>query len=55
MNGSRTPKAGGFLLAMSIIAGVMIGGFLGQPSVGFLTGTGVGLLLLLAVWLRDRR
>jgi len=52
---SRASKAGGFLLAISIIAGVVGGAMLGQPSIGFLVGTGVGLLLLLAVWLLDRR
>ncbi|HEY0625408.1 MAG TPA: hypothetical protein VGD10_01615 [Allosphingosinicella sp.] len=55
MNGTRTPKSGGFLLAVAIIGGVVIGGLMGQPSIGFLAGVGVGLLALLAVWLLDRR
>ncbi len=52
---SRTPHAGGFFLAVSIIAGVIIGSILGEPSMGFLGGTGVGLVLLGLVWLIDRR
>jgi len=50
-----TGKAGGFLFALAIFAGVGIGGFLGEPSLGFLVGAGTGLLLLVAVWLIDRR
>ena len=50
-----TSKAGGFLFALAILAGVGAGGFLGEPSLGFLAGTGMGLLLLVAVWLIDRR
>lgn len=52
---NRAPKAGGFLLALAIIAGVLIGGLLGQPSIGFLVGVGVGVLLVALVWLLDRR
>lgn len=52
---NRTPKAGGFLLAVGIIAGVIVGGLLGQPSIGFLVGLGVGLLLVLIIWLNERR
>ena len=51
----RAPKAGGFLLAMSIVAGTILGGLLGQPSMGLLAGTAVGILLIGLVWLLDRR
>jgi hypothetical protein len=51
----RAPKAGGFLLALGIIAGVMVGGLLGQPSIGFLAGLGAGMVLVALVWLIDRR
>ena len=54
MNGRRFPRAGGFLLAASILAGVAGGIYAGQPSMGFLGGLGVGLFLLAAVWLLDR-
>lgn len=51
----RASRAGGFLLAVSILAGAVIGAMLGQPSIGFLLGTGVGLLLVTWVWLSDRK
>ena len=49
------PRAGGFLLALSILIGPILGSIFGEPSIGFLAGLGVGLLALLAVWLLDRR
>jgi hypothetical protein len=48
-------RAGGALLALSILAGALIGVFLGQPSIGFLAGAGIGLVLLAFVWLADRK
>ena len=50
---SRTPMAGGFLLAVSLLAGTIIGAGRGEASIGFVAGLGVGLVLLLAVWLID--
>ena len=37
------------------LAGALIGIFAGQPSIGFLAGAGIGLVLLTLVWLLDRR
>ena len=54
-NASRTPMAGGFLLAIALIVGVIAGAAKGEPSLGFVIGLGVGLAGLLAVWLMDRR
>lgn len=51
---SKTPMAGGFLLALSLIVGAFIGIARGEASLGFLAGLGVGLVLLIAVWLVDR-
>ena len=53
-NPSRTPMAGGFLLALSVLIGSVAGALQGQASIGFVAGFGVGLVLLLAVWLIDR-
>jgi hypothetical protein len=47
-------RAGGSLLAFSIIGGTVVGVILGQPSIGFLVGTGIGLLVLTAMWLKSR-
>ena len=49
------PKSGGALLAAAILLGVLGGILMGEPSVGFLAGLGVGLVALGAVWLRERR
>lgn len=54
-SGPKFPRAGGALLAASILAGVVAGAFAGEPSVGFVAGLAVGLLLLGLVWLADRR
>ena len=52
---NRAGKAGGFLLAASILAGTLTGVFLGQPSIGFLAGAFIGIALTALVWLADRR
>jgi hypothetical protein len=52
---SRTSMSGGFLLAISLIVGVAIGTWKGQPSIGFVGGLALGVVLVLAVWLYDRR
>jgi RsiW-degrading membrane proteinase PrsW (M82 family) len=52
---TRPPRAGGAHLALSIFAGAGLGIAFGQPSIGLLAGTGVGLLILAAIWLIDRR
>jgi hypothetical protein len=51
---SRTPMAGGFLLAVSLLVGTVLGAGRGQASIGFVAGLGAGLVLLVAVWLIDR-
>lgn len=51
----RGTRAGGALLAISILAGAAIGIAVGQSTLGLLIGTGVGALLSLLVWLADRR
>lgn len=52
---TRSPQAGGFLLVLCMLGGVVIGAMRGQPSLGFLLGAGLGVLAALAVWLLDRR
>lgn len=48
-------QAGGFLLAMSIIAGAIGGLVAGQPSIGLLAGIATGVALAVLIWLKDRR
>lgn len=52
---SRTPLAGGFLIAASITIGVIIGAFKGQPSIGFVVGAGAGVAMALMLWIIDRQ
>lgn len=52
---SNSSLAGGFLLGIALLAGALTGVFLGQPSIGFLVGAGIGLALVLLTWLWDRR
>jgi hypothetical protein len=51
----KNAQAGGALLAISIVAGAVGGAIGGQASVGVLAGFAVGMILLAAVWLVDRR
>jgi hypothetical protein len=48
-------RSGGCLLAFSVLAGAFVGLIFGQPSIGFLAGSAVGLAMVLAVFLLDRR
>ncbi|WP_166038215.1 hypothetical protein [Sphingosinicella sp. YJ22] len=51
----RGSAAGGSMLALAIVAGAAIGIARGEPTIGALAGLGVGLLLVLIVWLAGRR
>jgi hypothetical protein len=52
---TKTPAAGGFLIAIGSIAGAITGLFLGEPTKGFLIGLGAGVGMAIAIWLIDRR
>jgi hypothetical protein len=52
---SRNPLAGGFLLMLALLAGALIGAASGQPSLGVVIGFGVGVVIVAAIWLLDRR
>lgn len=49
---TRSPVAGGAPLALSIVAGAVIGFILGQPTAGILIGAGVGIAIAVLIWLR---
>ena len=51
---SRAPLAGGFLIALGVIVGSIIGAAKGQSTVGFLFGLGIGVAMAIAVWGVDR-
>ena len=48
-------RAGGSIIAASIIAGAVGGIIVGQPSIGFLAGAAAGALIAALLWLRDRK
>lgn len=50
-NGSSAMGGGG-PLALLTIAGTVVGGLLGQPSIGLLVGLALGMLVALYIWLR---
>ena len=52
---SRSPLAGGFLIAVGVTVGVIAGIALRQPTQGFLVGLSSGIAMAVAVWLIDRR
>lgn len=55
-SGRKGTRAGGFILFVGIMAGAVIGGYLfGEPSAGLLAGGALGVVIALALWLRDRR
>ncbi len=49
-----SPHAGGALIAGAVILGAIVGVVLGQPTIGTLAGTALGIAGALLVWLRDR-
>ena len=51
---SRSPAAGGVLLAFGAIAGAAIGFAVAQPTIWLLGGLGAGGLGALLVWWRNR-
>jgi len=52
---SRSPAAGGFLIALGAIGGAATGLFYtGQPTRDFLIGTGLGIVVAVIIWLVDR-
>ena len=55
MTNPPASRAAGFFIAVAVLVGAIIGVALGQPSLGTLTGAGVGIAVSLLLWLRDRR
>lgn len=53
-NKGKEPTGMGALIALLIMAGAIIGGIMGQPSLGLLVGLAIGIAAALAMWLRER-
>ncbi|HYW16538.1 MAG TPA: hypothetical protein VE891_10365 [Allosphingosinicella sp.] len=52
---TQSAQAAGFILAISILGGVVAGSIAGQPSIGFLAGLGTGVAIAILFWLNERR
>lgn len=46
----RNPIGAGAPLAFLLIGGVVIGGIMGQPTIGLLTGLALGIGVAVLVW-----
>ena len=51
----RASRAGGFIIAFTIMVGALFGARAGQPSLGVVVGTGLGVAIALGLFLYDRR
>ena len=54
-NSGKASRAGGFIIAVAIMAGALLGARYGQPSAGIVIGTGIGVAIALGLYLYDRR
>lgn len=54
-NKGKASRAGGFIIAVAIMAGALLGANFGQPSLGVVLGTGAGVAIALGLYLHDRR
>jgi len=52
---NRKPLAGGCFLTLCILAGFPLGLATGNVMRGVLIGTGVGIIIAVAIWLIDSR
>lgn len=50
----KPTRAGGVFIAVLAIAGVFVGGFMGQPTIGLLAGLGLGIAIALGLWWKER-
>lgn len=50
----RSPTAGGGIIALTTIAGAVLGGMRNQGSAGLIAGLILGCAIALALWLRER-
>lgn len=53
-NGRKNPTGAGAIIAFLILGGAIVGGMMGQPSIGLLVGTALGIAIALLLYLRER-
>lgn len=54
MTTKKNPTGAGAILALTILGGTILGGMMGQPSIGLLVGTGLGIAVALLLWVKER-
>ncbi|WP_375196574.1 hypothetical protein [Sphingobium sp.] len=54
MTKKKNPTGAGAILALTILGGAILGGMMGQPSIGLLAGTGLGIVVAILLWLKER-
>ncbi|MBS0480021.1 MAG: hypothetical protein JSR79_12075 [Proteobacteria bacterium] len=54
-SGSNTPAAGGFLIAIGLTMGAVLGMTRGNAMLWLLAGAAAGVTAATAIWLVDRR
>jgi len=52
--GKKDATGAGAIIACLIRGGAITGGWMGQPSIGLLSGLALGILIALLLWLRER-
>lgn len=50
----KNSTGAGAIIALLILVGTIGGGLMGQPSIGLLAGTAIGVLIAILLWLRER-
>jgi hypothetical protein len=51
----KASRAGGVIIAFTVLGGALVGAHMGQPSLGTVIGTAIGVAIALALYLHDRR
>jgi hypothetical protein len=51
----KSSQGAGAIIAGAILVGVIAGVIAGQSSIGFLAGTGAGIVVALLLYMRDRK
>ncbi|MBV9843281.1 MAG: hypothetical protein JOY99_17390 [Sphingomonadaceae bacterium] len=50
-----SPRAGGAIIALTTIAGALVGKLAHQPSIGILVGFAIGVIVSLLIWRADAK
>lgn len=51
---NKQPTGSGAIIAFLTLGGAIGGGLLGQPTIGLLAGLGLGVIIAVVLWMRER-